>query len=173
MLASPVPLQTSQPRKVPSQSLPISIIQSAHKLNNSSSTQSQSISFANINYMHQLPFWGGWGARARSQAETPSLRKIQSSASVHQPSKPAPASQPVCHIYHVLRRFVNLSDSFHSQHLAIKQHSIKLSSHDFVLFIPAQFPFHGLGHCHLYHNRQSLDRGDFHSCALATRELGI
>ena len=116
---------------------------------------------------------GGRGARARSQAETPSLRKIQSSASVHQPSKPAPASQPVCHTYHVLRRYVNPSDSFHSQHPAIKQHSIKLSSHAFVQFIPAQFPFHGLGHCHLYHNRQSLDRGDFHSCALATRELGI
>ena len=63
---------------------------------------------------------GWWGARARSQGETPSLRKIQSSASVHQPSKPAPASQPVCHIYHLQRCFAERSDSVHSQHPAIK-----------------------------------------------------
>ena len=80
---------------------------------------------------------GGWGARARSQGETPSLRKIQSSASVRQPSKPAPASQPVCHIYHLQSCGVQGSDSVHSHHPTIKYHTIKLSSNDFVEVIPA------------------------------------
>ena len=68
-----------------------------------------------INY----PF-GGMGSKGEISRRKPSLRKIQSSASVHQPSKPAPASQPVCHIYHLQRCAVERSDSVHSQLPAIK-----------------------------------------------------
>ena len=68
-----------------------------------------------INY----PF-GGMGSKGEISRRKPSLRKIQSSASVHQPSIPAPASQPVCHIYHLQRCAVERSDSVHSQLPAIK-----------------------------------------------------